>query len=118
MYIENIIQNGKGKVKSMKDFTTIKCLLEVLEEQANNIETQKKYTSDYYADEQVMKNNLYFDDEGNAHTKTVEGDTKDLSKYEVERLESAIKTYTARIKAYDILLDVLSSIDLNKVVRK
>lgn len=102
----------------MKDFTAIKHLLSVMEEEVNRLEEQKKWNVGYLQDDEARKNNLYKDDDGNYHTKNSEGEEEELNRWEVERLDLNIKEYTSKIKAYDILLDMLSNIDLNKVTRK
>lgn len=102
----------------MKDFTAIKHLLSVMEEEANRLEEQKKWISEYLQEEETRKNNLYKDDDGNYHSKNKDGNDEELNRWEVERIDMNIKEYISKIKAYDTLLDMLASIDLNKVTRK
>lgn len=102
----------------MKDFTAIKYLLSVMEEEVNRLEEQKKWNVQYLQDEETRKNNLHKDDDGNYITKDSNGEEEELNRWEVERLDMNIKEYSSKIKAYDILLEMLSGIDLNKVTRK
>ena len=93
----------------MKDFTAIKYLLEVIEEQASSIEEQRKWVVDYLEQEQIRKNNLYYDDNGDAHSKGKDDIIENLTRWDVERLDKNIKEYQAKIAAYDTILEVLSS---------
>ncbi len=101
----------------MKDFTAIKYLLEVIEEQVSNIEGQRKWVIEYLEEEQTRKNNLYYDDNGEAHSKGKDDLIEDLTRWDVERLDKNIKEYQAKIIAYDTILETLSNIDLNKITK-
>lgn len=98
----------------MKDYNALRQLLEILQEVGNNLTTSKGYYVEYLQDETAKQESLQKDENG-SYFVMKDGERQELSSWDVERISDHIRDYTAKIKAYDIVLNTLSSIDLNKV---
>lgn len=99
----------------MKDYSAIKHLIELLQEQCDNLMNSKEYYKECLQDEVTKQESIKKNENGNYYWVDINGEREDISSWDAERIGDHIKVYTAKIKAYDIILDTLSSIDLNKI---
>lgn len=98
-----------------KNYAGLRCLLDVLEDTASELQSRLD-SNQKELDEVIARNaKIEQDEEGHYHIEEEDGLIRNISYWDADYYRSQEKTYSDKIKAYDYVLSLLASVDLNKV---
>lgn len=101
----------------MKDFTTIKALIDELETVTSDLNSKLESWNDRLSESQEALTKYHKTEDGYTH-ETKDGEIEECNSWDYDYALARVNDYSARVNAVSVILDTLSTIDLNKVIMK